>query len=102
MGSVEWLFYDTTTGVYFKSTDKTIVDHVRDIFYDIYDLEGPDTKYVDLIRELQDRLGLPKITDAEMCRVYSMFDGCMLRVRFSLCHMPGGTPFIAITYDHLP
>ena len=70
---------------------------IRDIFYEVY-LENYEVAYVELIRELQRRLGIPEITDEKLCEIYSSWDGLFLDVKFVAHWLSGGTDVTVITY----
>lgn len=95
----DFMYFDTTTRTYFKSSAGIIHETIRDIFYEIYLYEDrEDSKYVDLIRELQRRLGIPEINDEKLCELYSFWDGRFLDVKFKYGHLPKGTEVCTITY----
>lgn len=95
----DFLYYDTSTRTYFKSNAGIIHDSIRDIFYEIY-LENPkgSKEYVDLIRELQRRLGIPEINDEKLCELYSFWNGRFLDVQFEYGYLSKGTIVTIIRY----
>ena len=108
MKNTETLFYDSTTKTYFKSNFTIIREHINDMiksrtddvrkgcreYWDSYE----DTTYVKLIRDFQNRLGIPTIVDENLCRVYGMYDGCRLNVGFNIALMEDGTWVSVINY----
>ena len=94
-----FLYFDTSTRTYFMSNAGIVHDTIRDIFYEIY-LEGDPkrSKYVDLIRELQRRLGIPEINDEKLCEIYSFWDGRFLDVKFQHAYSTDGLDVTILTY----
>lgn len=91
------LFYDASTRTYFISSHAIIHDHIRDVFYDVY-LNDIELAYVDLIKDLQRRLGIPEITDEKLCEIYSTWNGKFLDVHFKRACLQKDTTVNIITY----
>lgn len=91
------LFYDAATRTYFRSSHAIIHDHIRDVFYEVY-LNNLEIAYVDLIRNLQTRLGIPEMTDEKLCEIYSTWNGKFLDVHFERGWLQNGTTVYIITY----
>lgn len=92
-----YLYWDASTNTYFKSNAAAIHDTVRDIFYDVY-LPNTRTTYVDLIKELQRRLGIPEISDEKLCDIYSTWDGRFIDLKFQHEVLTKGTSVTIIYY----
>ena len=96
----EELFYDRTTNTYFKSSTITIVYFHKKVLDEGY-FNNPSSKYVDLVRDLQRRLGIPEISDdSPSYGIYEARDGQMLEVLFEEPRtLPDGTEVIDIIFE---